>query len=285
MTRSKREGTYGGRKARNIETEKRQDSLDRRIAEALSDQARKIEENEAGEDAFRRRVLRQIKEETAMKRGTWNIKKVAAVAAAICVLGSATVMAASRFAHTVSSSSSREEITDHQEIGALAETYQVPFEIKGPEAFTNGFAFESARPVHTSAEDGEGGQTELPTGVALVYGKEGMTEVSLYENQAMGNEEAVLDGSVHTAAGIDYYYSLDTYKFVPPSYELTEEDEAKIMSGELNVSYGSDEVEVTQTASVNWVSGGVCYSMITFDTPLTETEMVRMAQEVMGSGQ
>ena len=52
-------------------------------------------------------------------------------------------------------------------------------------------------------------------------------------------------------------------------------------AGELYVSYGTDQVVENEISSVSWTSGGVLYVLQSFDTSLTESEMVEMAKEVM----
>ena len=76
-------------------------------------------------------------------------------------------------------------------------------------------------------------------------------------------------------------YRADQYLFVPPDYQVSEEEQARADAGELFVSYGTDQVENQVIKGVTWTDGGISYSMITFDSSLTPEEMVQMAGEVI----
>lgn len=271
------------RKEKKAERRSRQErELDRQIQDALTYQVSSLPELPNREDALRSRTVRQIKEEQAMKKRNWNIRKVAVAAAAMCILGSAVVMAAGQFTAFESHSYQNEAVADYSQIEAMSEKYGVPFEVKGPESFSNGFFFKECWPIHESGVDDEGNRTQLATAVSLTYQKEGMADVNLNQSQAVGGmEEGVGEGNSHQDGEITYYYNQDHYKFVPPSYELSEEEQAAVDAGELYVSYGTDQVVENEISSVSWTSGGVLYVLQSFDTSLTESEMVEMAKEVM----
>ena len=271
------------RKEKKAERRSRQErELDRQIQDALTYQVSSLPELPNREDALRSRTVRQIKEEQAMKKRNWNIRKVAVAAAAMCILGSAVVMAAGQFTAFESHSYQNEAVAGYSQIEAVCEKYGVPFEVKGPESFSNGFFFKECWPIHESGVDDEGNRTQLATAVSLTYQKEGMADVNLNQSQAVGGmEERVGEGNSHQDGEITYYYNLDHYKFVPPSYELSEEEQAAVDAGELYVSYGTDQVVENEISSVSWTSGGVLYVLQSFDTSLTESEMVEMAKEVM----
>ena len=62
-----------------------------------------------------------------MKKRNWNIRKVAVAAAAMCILGSAVVMAAGQFTAFESHSYQNEAVADYSQIEAMSEKYGVPF--------------------------------------------------------------------------------------------------------------------------------------------------------------
>ena len=256
--------------------------LDDRIREALAYQTASLPEIPGREEALRSRTIRQIKEEQTMKKRDWKIKKVLAAAAAMCILGSAAAMAAGNFTSFESRSFQEDVFTEYSQIAEKAEEYQVPFAVKGPETFRNGFSFREGMPIYESGLDEEGNRTELATAISLTYCKEGMADVTLSQSQAAaGLEEGLGQGTEYADGDITYYYSQEHYKFVPPSYELSEEEKIVVEAGDLIISYGTDQVEERQVSSVSWISDGVLYILQSFDTELTEDEMVEMAREVM----
>ncbi len=254
--------------------------FDSQIKEALAYEAENLPELSGREEALRNRVMRQIEEEQSMKTRNWNVKRVLVTAAVMCVLGSAAAMAAGRFVG-ISSHSSRDEIfTDYGKIGEIAEKNQIPFEVKAPETFSNGYAFAEGIPVNEAGIDSEGNETQLPAAISLTYRKTGMADVTLHESSA-SSASGEMAGNMHLEDGTAYYYNQDHYMFVPPSYELSEEEQAAVDAGELVVSYGTEEVEESQISSVIWENEDVLYVLQSFNTSLTEEEMIDMAAEVI----
>lgn len=261
--------------------------MDNRIREALSLQADVMESRKKlasdQEETLRSRVLsqiEQIEEETTMKHSGWKFKRIAAVAGAMCILGSAAVMAAGHFYGLESHSTAMEDFTSYEAIKEAEKTYQIPFEINAPEQFDNGYTFDKGHPVHTSGMDEQGNKTPLPTEVSLSYVKAGLPEITLDEYVSRP-EEGDAEGTHYEKDGVSYYYSEMDCLFVPPSYELSEEEKAAEQAGTLSVGYGSDEVERTKYACVKWKADGVSYLLMGFEPALTESQMVEMAQEVM----
>ena len=114
------------RKEKKAERRSRQErELDRQIQDALTYQVSSLPELPNREDALRSRTVRQIKEEQAMKKRNWNIRKVAVAAAAMCILGSAVVMAAGQFTAFESHSYQNEAVADYSQIEAMSEKYGV----------------------------------------------------------------------------------------------------------------------------------------------------------------
>lgn len=260
--------------------------MDLKIRESLMRRAgvldQELENRPWAAERMRERVSDRIKEERHMRFSRKNVKRLAVVFAAMCVLGSAAVMAAGEFVSMRGYSDLREEINSYDELEGMARDYGVPFEVKAPEVFSNGFAFDGAVPVHSSGSDGEGNETVLPAEVSVTYKKSGMADVTLVEAKITAGDQSYGDAAAHTVGETTFYYKMDHYRFVPPTYELSEEEQRMSDAGELIVSYGSDEVTDNQVSSVMWNDGGVSYQLLAFDTSLTEQEMVDMAAEVMG---
>ena len=82
--------------------------------------------------------------------------------------------------------------------------------------------------------------------------------------------------------GVTLTYRDAHYRFVPPDYQPTDEEEQMEKNGELVISYGSDEVTDEQFQSVCWEKDSVTYLLSGFDTGLDAQTMFNMAAEIIG---
>ena len=81
--------------------------------------------------------------------------------------------------------------------------------------------------------------------------------------------------------GITVSYRADQYRFVPPNYQVSKEEQAKMDAGELTISYGSDKVTDQVVRNLSWQDGDLHYEILTFDSTLTAEEMDQMAGEII----
>lgn len=81
--------------------------------------------------------------------------------------------------------------------------------------------------------------------------------------------------------GINLYYYQQKYKFVPEDYELTEEDKIAIESGELEVSYGTSEISISDVQGLSWYEDGLEYMIMGSDHGFTVEEMLDMATVII----
>ncbi len=150
-----------------------------------------------------------------------------------------------------------------------------------PEEFSNGCKFNSATVGHRTANDESGNVLKKYEDVSYRYkGEKG--EFSVFAEQS--------DPEIHSSDESDLaetykdcklYYSSYTNKFVPPDYELTEDDKAKEASGELVFSYGSDEVEVLQVQNVTFDYDGKYMDILCMDSSLDKDAMLDIAKEII----
>lgn len=210
-----------------------------------------------------------------MKRISW--KKTAVTAAAICMAVSTLAIAAGTKVFTVGGSSHSDEFYQYQEIEKEAE--QAGITAKVPESFQNGYVFQRGVPVSNRDEDESGNVLREYQSLSLTYQKEGKEPVMVYILPLNGQE--VLKGeAVKEYGGCSIHYSKDEYLFVPPEYEVSEEDRKKEEAGELYISYGSSEVERKTYTGVIWSMEGMQYHLSTWGN-MTEDEIYQMAEEII----
>lgn len=250
--------------------------LEEQISRTLHRQARSLQVTSADEERMRCSVHRRIKEESAMRK--WSTRKILVVAAAVCVLGSITAIAAGKVTNSSGHSSHLDEFK-YDQLGKMES--ELGFATKAPEAFSNGYRFDTGMPVMNEGRDDEGNVVKEGKSLSLNYKKDGVPDIfvsveniSLYDEQSQGDQ--TFDHN-----GIAITFSSDNYLFVPPDYEISEEEKAKEEAGELYISYGSDQVEHKTIQSMLWEDGGVFYCITSFDSPLTAQELAQMAGEII----
>lgn len=238
----------------------RNDEFDRLMKQALEEKAQGVEASPFLLQKIKRDVKQEReKERFSMKR--FHMKKLA-VAAVIC-LASVTCYGAVRFGNI--------EIGTNNDIHKISELEdakkEVGLDAKYVETFRNGFAFRDGGTGAMQMDDAE------PSGVLKIgYENEDGKHVSLL----------VEDAAPFADAGITEGYSSQLYKFVPPDYELTEEDKERKAAGELEISYGSKEVEEQTMENYSWQDDGLRYSLTAADCDFGEAEMAQMAAEIKG---
>ena len=84
--------------------------------------------------------------------------------------------------------------------------------------------------------------------------------------------------------GLDAYYKVDHYRFVPASYQISEEEKALVDKKELYVSYGSDKVEDMNVKFFKWEEDGITYEFMVMDeTNMGADDFMQMAREVIAA--
>lgn len=250
--------------------------FEEQISHALMKQAGSLQVTFADEERMRCSVHRKIEEETGMRK--WSPRKIMVMAAAVCVIGSMTAVAAGKVTQISSHSSHANDFT-YDKLGEMEA--KLGFTTKAPETFSSGFCFSTGVPVERSDMDEASNVVQKGEEVNLTYKKSGMPDIHLSVSNMENYGESGNTGQAFDHNGITVMYRADQYLFVPPDYQVSEEEQARADAGELFVSYGTDQVENQVIKGVTWTDGGISYSMITFDSSLTPEEMVQMAGEVI----
>lgn len=252
--------------------------LEQRIRETLEKKAQDVHVDALTSQRIQTKVEQRIKEAEHMKHRGW--KKVAIVAAAICVLGSITAVAVGKPSYTSSHSSHNEEVKDFATAKAMQNGYDAS--VKTVESFSNGYTFQYAMPEYKQTHDENHNAMESETMMNFSYKKQGKKDVS-FSATRLGTSSEIADQIMTLDNGVELRYRKLANKFVPPDYQITEAEEKLIEEGKLNVGYGSDKVELINSLHVSWVQDGVLYSLYTFEDSLSADEMLGMAKEVAES--
>lgn len=147
------------------------------------------------------------------------------------------------------------------------------------------FTFDFGSDVDTTATN-DMGESEKIAEVDAAYTKDGVTlhfsahkSYTVFGEDEMENPVPAVTTEVN---GTTLTYRDAHYRFVPASYQPTEEEQQMENDGSLVISYGSDEVTDQQFQSVLWEKDGVTYLISGFDTGLDAQTMFNMAAEIIG---
>jgi len=211
----------------------------------------------------------------------FTLKKAAVIAVAICLLLPAAAFAVGHISSYVSHSDSRDAYTVMPTANEL--TQELGFVPKTIDAFDNGFSFEKAYIVNTKGLDDNDATVEEFKEIDYSYKAADGQKINLSISKPPVQEEPVNDpnAQITTFNGIDLTYSAQNYRFVPPDYQLTEEDKAAEASGEVVFSYGSDEVTDSAMQFLSWSDAGINYLLLAQDTNLTQDDFINMAKEII----
>lgn len=265
---------------------KKWEQTDEAARDALSGICGRIEAS----DNLKRRIDCRIesvsvKEEHYMKR--ISAKRVLIGVAAACLLVGTVGIAGSGIKSYFGSGSIIPDYKNFEEL-AQAEA-QVGYEIKAIENFSNGFKMQGIHIIDFAIQN-EAGQTEAEQKELSISYKKGSDKLSFSGRKLMDmeNPDEILnfrapDQSLQVN-GSQIIYMETTNKFVPPDYELTEEDKANMEKDNFNLAYGSDEVDINKGYYTGWIENGVIYTFYGADLSISPDEMLNMAKEVIENG-
>lgn len=231
-------------------------------------------------DRIDRQILESQKEAGNMKK--FSMKKLVIGVAAGCLLVSGGVFAAGRVVSLTSHTYKTDACRNYGDMDKVQA--KLGYEADTVEKFSNGYCFGEMTVDDVNGTDADGSVVYTYKDLQISYEKSG--EQTVWLSAAKPVEQQVRKGEPEAARqveGITLYYDTTTCKFVPPSYELTEEDQANLERDDFTISYGSSEVQVQKSSNVTWEKDGVYYNLSGFDVSLSADEMFDMAEEVMGT--
>ncbi len=212
-------------------------------------------------------------EENKMKKLT-PIKIAVFCIAAVMAL-SVGVIGAGKILYVESHSTPAEEITHfptHSELDKI-----IDYDPRYTETLGK-YAFDYCVPVHSS-NVGENGE-HLGNYTGMSFGYKTDKGILVLDTDTSPLETAE-NSEISEYKGVKYYYHNILYKFVPTDYVLTEEDKAKQEAGELEISYGSDKVELKNCQSVCWQQDNVTYCLLDMGVEINKNEFIDMAKSVI----
>lgn len=256
--------------------------IDALIEETLHERSEKVFLPEAKKIQIYQAVENCRKEEFRMR---WSRKRTVIMAvAAMCLMGSTVALAAGKIVGYSGGHS-----VDNPEFAAYAEMNRAEemtgFPVKAVEGFDNGYTFESGYVIDVNAEDENWQVVDTFKKLSVVYGKDEREVFLNVEKKRPEYEESTTGNPVKVSYGdVTMTYREDHYKFVPPDYTLTEEDQRAMDSGELYVSYGSSAVEYTDFHFLSWEEDGISYLLMSSGSgALMKDELVKMGQQIIDS--
>lgn len=251
------------------------------ITDALEDKAEPVLLSPVRAEAMKKRLGKMMKEESHMKKSM--IKKVIIAAAAMCLLVPAAAVAAGRIVSYSTFTSRNDAIKTYGQILEKAPGWlgYTPVTV---EKFGNGFSFSEGYLHLVKAQDEESNQVGSFPELTMDY-KNGSRAVTFTVSRPLDAGDNNAADSSESFEGITVNYKVDHYKFVPEDYKLTEEDEMRIASGDLLVSYGTEQVELNDISYVYWEQDGTNYLMMSSGgSQVSRADLMEMAKEVIGSG-
>ncbi len=260
------------------------DEKDEILKETLYEMSGRISASESLKRQIDSRLFKEEKGRTiSMKR--FSMKKMAiGVAAACLVLGTASI-AGSGIKSYVSHGSAIPDYTKFEDLGKAEE--KAGYRIDAVEVFENGYKMKSIDISDVSLQNEAGQKEQEQKEIYIYYEKPGAERIWLSACKLFAGETPETAFNISAADKTTQYgdvimiFNKTTYKFVPPDYELNDEDQKALESGAVEISYGTSDVEIKEAYSVGWVKGGIVYNLGGFDLALTADDMLDMAREII----
>lgn len=252
--------------------------LDESIKDALNNEVKNMHIN----DRIKKNIDEKIANQTSINLGEYkmkrfSMKKIVLIGVACFALSATALIAGSSVVSFSSSSSRLTAIKDYHKLKSLEK--KLGYKVTVPEQLAFGYNFKDMQIVETKGHDATGTVIEKYPTLRVTYETEAEDRLSLTINQI--NVGAKRENAVQTLEdeGTTLYYYQDTYKLVPPGYELTEEDKANLERTDYEISYGSSEVEIDKMSSVLWEKEGANYHLLGINTNLSGDEMLQLVKE------
>lgn len=256
--------------------------LEQKIKETLAKKAEYARADIYTEQRIRANVYSKIKEAERMKNKNW--KKTVVVTAAICILGSMTVLGLGKTVSIEGGSSHAEMINSY--VAAEAKQESLDEQVKIIEKFSNGYVFKGAVPFYETARDKDGNVTGEETTLQVIYAKNGAKDIYASSGRLSTGLPENPDTVRVLEDGTELLFTSLVNKIVADDYVITDEEKVLQEAGKLNIAYDGrkgTEVDVMVSSHVIWKQNEITYSLMLMDDEMTAEEMLDMAQEIAES--
>ncbi|PHV70473.1 hypothetical protein CS063_10315 [Sporanaerobium hydrogeniformans] len=261
---------------------RRTEVFDEQVKQSLN---RKAEEIEISEVLFQKIKAQVIQKEEENKMGGFfknrKMKKMIMVGAASLL--SITCIAAPIILPALNSWESHGR-TSFESFPTLAQVQkEVDYTPKYIDELPGGFVFKRASTENIEGKDADENTVVKAKGISFFYepieGSKGRI-LSLDTKQLA--EEWMNSGEAEEI-GLDdlkVYYEARTMKFVPVDYELTEQDKQDQEAGKIDISYGTDTIQVINTQAITWYEEGITYTLLDMGYELDKEQLLEMVEAV-----
>lgn len=232
------------------------------------------------------RLLKESeKEERRMRH--FSIKKTVITVAAACLLVGTVCVAASGMKSYVGHGSNIPDYTDFQDMEKAEK--EVGYEIKALESFSNGFKLKGIHIGDITMQNEDGTAKESQKNIKLAY--ERGNETIFVDSRRLFAGETPESFSLDKTpdktlqcGDITVRFSRNTYKAVPPDYEITEEEKKLVEEGSLMIGYGSREVQTNEYFYTMFIKDNILYEIVGFDLSESADGLLNMCREIIENG-
>jgi len=234
-------------------------------------------------EGFHHQVLQTLENLPERKEGILMKKKftkILVAAAVVAALG-VTAFAGGRLLEITGHSSSADDFHELPTPSEAAEI--VGAEPVLLESFSNGYAFKrGSTSENTLVYEGNAKGREYRS-MELGYAKDGDEVFLSFGSPIVPGECTDSNTESIDVDGRTLYYARQTYKIVPPDYQLTEQDKQDEDDGTYVFSYGGDTVEVKDFQHLSWSQGELNYELYANDSVLERDDFIAMAEEILAA--
>lgn len=223
------------------------------------------------------------KENVIMKK--FNAKKAALIAAAFCVVSSATIYASSHMGSLFSTSGEDTDIVTTYDTYSETEKSFGHGNLRVPEKIGD-FSFSKMYIETVHSMDPEFKEAGSYKEFSAEYTDKDGNHLSLgiLEDKNAHKNLTSAPTAETTLNGMKVTFNLDTYKWAPEGYKKTEEDKNREARGHFYLSIGADKISEQSLCNASWSEDGLTYSIVNMkDKAYTPEEFYSLVEDVMQS--